>query len=238
METLENILVQLETKVGDVNDERGTFKGYASVFGSIDLGGDTVSKGAFEESLSEWKAAGRMPQMLYYHDDKEIIGEWTEMKEDEKGLYVEGRLWIKGDEALESSRKAYNILRSNSVKGLSIGYRALEVENMELMDGTVIRNLKKIKLFEVSIAPWSMEPKAEVLNVKQQKPDGGDGSKNPTKREIEKVLRDSGLCSKKQAQAIVSKGYNSTGWDDSENEPSEAWTILESLNSISSILER
>ena len=73
-------------------DEGGCFEGYASVFGVQDSDGDVIVKGAFKESLDEFKAAGRMPKMLWQHDTRQIIGKWVEMYEDDNGLYVKGRM--------------------------------------------------------------------------------------------------------------------------------------------------
>ena len=42
-------------------DETGTFEGFASVFGEVDLVGDTVAPGAFAKSLAAHRRKGRMP---------------------------------------------------------------------------------------------------------------------------------------------------------------------------------
>lgn len=218
----------IEVKLGDENNAMGTLSGYASVWNSVDLGGDQIQSGAYSKTLAEWAAKGMMPQMLFYHDSEEVIGEWTKMVEDEKGLYVEGRLWVKADERIESAVKAYNILKSNSVKGLSIGYRAKDYEIQEQMDGGNIRILKEIQLMEVSIAPWSMEPKASVTSVKSDRSWGGD---IPTKRELEKLLRDVG-ASTKQAKAIISGGHDALSRDEKAVDNSEVLDALKNLQSI------
>ncbi len=66
----------------------GAFAGYASVFGEVDLGKDVIERGAFRASLTERGAGG--VRMLYQHDPNEPIGAWTLIREDERGLYVEG----------------------------------------------------------------------------------------------------------------------------------------------------
>ena len=203
-------LIEVKFDGGDANSQRGHFSGYASVWDSVDLGGDMVRAGAFQKTLASWSEKGMMPQLLYYHDMGEVIGEWKVMAEDEKGLYVEGFLWIAEDNKLECAQKAYNILRSNSVKGLSIGYRVNDYDEKTLMDGTKIRELKEIDLLEVSIAPWAMEPKASVTSVKSL---AGKDGQIVSKREVEKALRDAGL-SVRQAKAFISQGYDAIGRDD------------------------
>src|SRR6218665_3390353 len=68
----------------------GTFSGYASVFGEVDLGKDRIERGAFLNSLVERGAPG--VRMLYQHDPNEPIGAWKAIREDARGLYVEGVL--------------------------------------------------------------------------------------------------------------------------------------------------
>ena len=202
MET-KRALVNFDVKMEDETSTRGHFSGYGSTFENIDLGGDIVERGAFTKSLDSWKNKGQLPQLLWYHNNEEIIGEWTKMEEDERGLYVEGKLWINGESRIERAVQAYNVLKSNSVKGLSIGYRVKEKEDQENMDGGMVRKLKEIDLFEVSIAPWAMNPQASVLGVKSMTDEEGNVL---SKREVEKILRDSGL-SKRQAQVFIARGY-------------------------------
>lgn len=230
-----------EVKLEDQTSTRGFFSGYGSIFGNVDLGGDIVERGAFSKSLNEWSSKGQLPQMLWYHNEQEIIGEWTKMVEDESGLYVEGKLWINGESKIERAVQAYNVLKSNSVKGLSIGYRVKDRETQENFDGSVIRRLKEIELFEVSIAPWAMNPQASVTGVKSMTDDEGNVL---SKRDVEKILRDSGL-SKKQAQAFIASGYSALERDakgdvkaaESDSQK-ELASVLESLNSLSSTLKR
>jgi phage head maturation protease len=61
----------------------GTFAGYASLFGAVDLGQDLVMPGAFAESLDARGARG--VKLLFQHDPNEPIGVWLELNEDDKG---------------------------------------------------------------------------------------------------------------------------------------------------------
>ena len=69
-------------------DEDGTFAGYASLFGRIDLGKDIIERGAFARSLRDRGA--KNIRMLFQHDPNQPIGVWTEVKEDARGLFVRG----------------------------------------------------------------------------------------------------------------------------------------------------
>lgn len=99
--------------------ETGEFEGYGSVFGVKDSYGDIVVPGAFTKSLQTWKEKGRMPALLWQHQTAEPIGVYTEMKEDDVGLYVKGRLLIDDDPL---AKRAHGHMKAGSITGLSIGY--------------------------------------------------------------------------------------------------------------------
>ena len=197
----------------DPTQDRGVFTGYASVWDSVDLGGDMIRRGAFTASLNDWMAKGMLPQLLWYHDVKEIIGDWLEMGEDDHGLKVKGKVWAFGDLKIEGSVRAYNVINGTSVKGLSIGFRVIKSTDQKQLDGSVIRILEEIELVEVSIAPWAMEPKASVTSVKSFV--GYDGQV-VSKRECEDLLRDVCKLSIKQAKAFISGGYNAISRDEKD----------------------
>lgn len=99
----------LELKAGG---SEGTFEGYGAIFGNVDRDGDTVARGAFAESLK-----ARLPMLLWQHDTKAPIGRFDEVREDERGLYVRGRLSMSGRGA-----EAYELLKMGALDGLSIGF--------------------------------------------------------------------------------------------------------------------
>lgn len=132
-----------------------SFKGYASTFGNVDLGGDVVMPGAFGESLKK-----RMPKMLYQHDYREPIGVFTMCREDEKGLYVEGIL----PKDNSRSRDVASLIRCKAIDSMSIGYRINNTDDFEVRDG--IRYLKNIDLWEASWVTFPMNPEAKVTDMK------------------------------------------------------------------------
>ncbi|WP_340619194.1 HK97 family phage prohead protease, partial [Xenorhabdus entomophaga] len=75
----------------------GEFEGYGSVFGVKDSYDDIVLPGAFANTLKQWNEKGSLPALLWQHRMDEPIGIYTEMKEDETGLYLRGRLLIDDD---------------------------------------------------------------------------------------------------------------------------------------------
>ena len=184
-------------------DASGTFTGYGSVFDTVDSYGDTIVKGAFTETLKTWKAKGKLPKQLLQHgggffsggaDDMVPIGKWEEMKEDDHGLYVSGRLFqIDTDRA----KSVYAALKEGELDGLSIGF---QTKKWEYDKETEVRTLTEIDLWEVSLVTFPANDPARVESVKAA---NGD---LPTERDFEGFLRDAGF-SKRQAQVIVADGF-------------------------------
>lgn len=194
---VERLLVGLgEVKLADAADESEmTFAGYGAVFGNVDSYGDVIAKGAFTETLKKARSSGQWPAMLSQHggmfgDDATPIGIYTEMREDDHGLFVEGKLapTVKGREAYEllkmKPRPAYN--------GLSIGFRPTEWV-MRSKPEEPRRTLKAVDLVEVSLVTFPANGKARVTSVKNEF--------NP--REIEDGLRDAGLSRADSVKAVA-----------------------------------
>ena len=165
-------------------DQDGVFEGYASVFGVVDQGMDVVERGAFRKSLGSRKV-----KMLWQHDMSQPIGVWDDIYEDERGLFVRGRLL----KEVEKGREAMALLRAGAIDSMSIGYRTMEA--IPEGDGRV-RKLMEVDLFEISLVTFPMLPDAKVTNVKSI----------TTERDFERFLRDAGY-SRKDAVAITLHGF-------------------------------
>lgn len=196
----------------------GRFKGYGSTFGNVDLGKDRCAKGCFARSLTEHSKSETLPAMYWMHDRSEPIGDWIDMREDARGLVVEGQLWT-GDNATDASRKALNLLRGTSPKGLSIGYKT---QKFSYDQKTGVRTLEDTDLFEVSVVGYGMNPKALVTHVKGLFLDG----LIPSIRDVEDILRDAGMSST-QAKAFLANGYKALQRD--ADAPTAAEEIAELL---------
>jgi HK97 family phage prohead protease len=175
----------------------GTFEGYASLFGSEDLGHDIVEPGAFRDSLAERGPRGI--KLLFQHDPAEPIGVWNELVEDAKGLYARGRLMTE----VARAREVLALMRAGALEGLSIGFRAVKaIRDAE----TGTRRLQAIDLWEISVVTFPMQPEARVASVKRQRP---FADHIPTERELERFLtRDAGMR-RSEARAVVRSGLKS-----------------------------
>ena len=194
-------------------DADGLFEGYASVFGIVDQGLDVVERGAFVKSLG----SGRKVKMLWQHDTEKVIGVWDEIREDERGLFVKGRL-LKG---IKLAEEAMVMLRAGALDSMSIGYRTVEAV---AEGGGRIRKLMELDLFEVSLVTFPMLPDAKVTDVKSL----------ATEREFEAFLRDAGY-SRKEATALTLHGFKGlTGLRDAVSDGGDegAKALLQSLEKL------
>lgn len=197
----------------------GTFSGYGSTFNNVDLGRDIVMPGAFDKTLNEHARAKTMPGMYFSHDVREPIGEWHTMATDEKGLLMEGQIWV--GKGIPKAEQTYLMLKSNGPKGLSIGFYA----KWEIDEGRKVRKLKEIDLKEVSPTPFPMNTRAVITSVKSLMA----GRDSFTVREAEDALRDAGLSSG-DAKQFVALCYSGFKQRDAESKTIEA--ALHRLNTI------
>lgn len=198
--------------------EPGEFEGYASIFGEMDQSRDIVISGAFRDSLIK-RPAERI-KMLWQHDRDKIIGRWSEVREDSRGLYVKGKLIL----GIEKGREANELMQAGALDGLSIGYRTLVDEYDR---DTETRRLKEVELREVSLVTFPMLESAVAALVK--------GDVTPTEREFEGWLRDAGF-SHRQAKAIIAEGYKSIR---SERDAGvDGQGVAEALHELASVFRR
>ncbi|MBO9464407.1 HK97 family phage prohead protease [Tropicibacter sp. R15_0] len=147
----------------DITVVEGTkIEGYASLFGACDQGGDVVSKGAYGRSLKKLEADNRAVKMLWQHDPAQPIGIWDEVREDERGLYVKGRLL----DSVEKGREAAALIEAGAIDGLSIGYRTVKASKNDKGQ----RLLNELELWEVSLVTFPMLPSARVA-AKAEEPE-------------------------------------------------------------------
>lgn len=182
-------------EVKEYKEADGTFAGYASVFGIEDDGSDIVMKGAFTQTLAELASKGRTLPMLWCHDPMSPLGGYTTLREDDRGLYCEGK-FTPGVEKADETRA---LMKDGVINGLSIGYRTKRYEIDNSNPDVYRRKLLEVKLYEISVVTFPMLDDARVTDVKsivELEP-----------REIEKLFKDAGLSGKdaKLAVSVVQK---------------------------------
>ncbi len=144
----------------------GVFKGYASTW-DRDLYDDEIVKGAYAECLkADFKGTGEGIPIYWNHDystPMNLIGQSVSAVEDERGLAFVGRLDLESPEG----KRAYEHLRAGRVHQMSIGFLAQETAWVK-SDGDHYphREIRKIRLFEVSLVTMAANQQCEVDEVK------------------------------------------------------------------------
>lgn len=156
----------LKVKAAGTEDglEDGQFTAYASVFGNVDSYGDIVVAGAFAESLKGWEESGNVIPLLFGHnmsDPDYNIGAIVKAEEDEHGLLVTAQL------DLESPKGAqvYRLIKGRRVSQMSFAYEVLDAAGAE-QDGEAVVELRRLKLYEVSVVPIGANQETEITAVK------------------------------------------------------------------------
>lgn len=195
-----------------LDDEARTIEGYGSIFGNVDSYGDIVVPGAFTKSIGK-----RKPKMLWQHEPDQPIGVWDIVEEQEKGLYLKGRIF---DTTLGND--AYKLVKGGALSGLSIGYAT---EQYEIDNEKDIRKLTQVKLYEVSLVTFPANEKATITGIK---------SAHETERDFEHFLRDAGY-SREAAKIVTARGFKAlSGQREAESE--ELQLLADALERFSSTL--
>lgn len=184
--------IRLEIKSTD--DATGEFEGYGSVFGNVDSYNEVVAKGAFTNSLNEKSPKGI--KLLWQHDSSQPIGVWENMYEDDKGLYVKGRLLIND---VAKAKEAYALLKVGALDGLSIGFTVNPGGIQWSNDGSY-KLLTDVNLWEVSVVTFPANARAVVNSIKDMDMQKRENSI----RDFENFLRESGNFSNREAVEIAS----------------------------------
>ena len=155
-----NLVTRFEVK--GLDEEARTFQGLAATW-DLDLGGDVIEPGAFKKTLKDWASSKRVLPLLDSHNGhsvRAVVGKLTEAEETKGGLESTFEV-IDGPDGDEVFRR----VKGGYVDGLSIGYSAVAVRYPETeaeQNSGVYRFLKEVKLHEVSVVLWPMNPEARI----------------------------------------------------------------------------
>ena len=146
----------LSFRTEEYDEESGIFSGYAAVYGNIDSGGDIIEPGAFTKTIAEgWERV----KILALHNDCWLpIGRPLELREDSNGLFIKAKI---SDTSMGRDIKV--LLKDGVLNELSIGYDPIVFD----YDENGIRHLREVKLWEVSVVTWAMNPEATITDYKQ-----------------------------------------------------------------------
>ena len=140
------------------DDDAGTFTGHAAIFGERNSFNEIVKAGAFARTLADHQSRGVRPPMLWSHNTGEVIGVWTDIREDERGLAVTGKLVTE----TARGREAHALLKAGALNGLSIGFRPRQQER----GPNGLRILSDIDLVEISLVALPAAGSARIKQVR------------------------------------------------------------------------
>lgn len=144
----------------------GEFLVYPSTFTRTpDSYGDVVAKGAFTETIAEWKESGNVLPGLYGHrlDDPDFfVASALEMGEDDHGW------WIKGVFDLDSPKgpQVYRLVKGRRINQMSFAFDTLDEGAVELEDGGKANELRKVSVYEFSFVPVGANQDTSIVAVK------------------------------------------------------------------------
>jgi HK97 family phage prohead protease len=144
-----------------LNNHIGMIEGYASTFNNADRDGDVILKGAFTESILDFRNRGQKIPMLSGHSRDKLIGGFDPnlMVEDEYGLKVVGEIDLDTQEGKED----YSLIKKGFLDSFSIGFRISMDDTYKEGETTIF---KKVDLLEISTTPIPANIDARINKVK------------------------------------------------------------------------
>lgn len=150
-----------ELRINNLEEKR-YIEGHAAVFDSWSetLGGifpfkEKVRKGAFSQTIEKDDI-----RALFNHDPNYVLGRnkagTLELKEDERGLYV--RI-IPPD--TQAARDLITSIERGDINQMSFGFM-VEEEKWDTVDGVDVRELRRVRLFDVSPVTFPAYPSTDV----------------------------------------------------------------------------
>ena len=154
---MEHKNISFEVKAFDY--KKRTLEGIASAFGNVDLGMDIIHEGAFTKTLAE---RGNKVRFLWQHKSDEPIGRIIEIREIDAGLYIKAII-----SNTSRGRDSLELLNDKAIDGLSIGYDPIGRPDLTKTDNGTVRNLREVRLWEVSLVTFPMNEEATVTSLKR-----------------------------------------------------------------------
>lgn len=143
----------------------GEVEAVVSVYGNVDLMGDRVVKGAFADTLAEWKSAGDPIPMVWSHDwanPMSHIGSWdaASATETDQGLLLKGNIDVGVGNPVAD--QVARLLADRRVKEFSFAYDVQDEKPAS--DGA--NELLKLGLIEAGPTLKGANPETELVMAK------------------------------------------------------------------------
>lgn len=166
------VLVRVVTSFtlkASTNAEERTFEGFAATWNQ-DLGNDVIEKGAFKETIKNWKKSGDALPLLDSHDQWSImsaLGQLVDAQETDKGLWTKWEVLDGPDgDAVLARLRPMKLSKRPIIGKMSIGFFPEEFNFTQPKGSTDpwdrIRHLTKVDLKEVSLVLFPMNNEASI----------------------------------------------------------------------------
>lgn len=119
---------------------------------------DIIHKGAFTKTIEERKSRIKFCKN---HELSDPVGVTLDIKEDEVGLFTESK-FSAAEKDLQTK------VREGIFNEMSIGYVATKVSFEKKEDGTLIRHIWEVKLYEYSIVTLARHEGAKISEMKSE----------------------------------------------------------------------
>jgi HK97 family phage prohead protease len=155
MSGIEYKVTGTEFKVDD-SAEDGNYQGHFSVFGNVDEGQDIAHPGMFAKTLQE---RAHKVKVFFAHDWMKLIGPAPKtLEEDSHGLFAEGKLTL----GSFWGNEVWQLMKDDALNEGSFGYETVKAD----FDKEGFRNLREVKLYEISPVPLGMNPLTSIRAIK------------------------------------------------------------------------
>lgn len=140
----------------DADEKNGIVKGYGSYFDNKDSDADIIRRGAYQKTIKE---NGERVKYLYQHNMMQPIGKMRELYEDEKGL-----VFVAEIPKTTLGKDVMELMKAGVITENSVGILPIVKE-----DKGDYREIKEVKLFEISAVTLAANDQAKILDVKGTK---------------------------------------------------------------------
>ena len=140
-------------QVIDYDEKNGIVKGYGSYFDNKDSDMDIIRKGAYQKTIKE---NGERVKYLYQHDMMQPIGKMKELFEDDKGL-----VFVAEIPKTQLGNDVMELMKAGVITENSVGIMPIVKENKG-----DYRELREVKLYEISAVTLAANDQAKILDVK------------------------------------------------------------------------
>lgn len=144
----------------DIDVNKGIVTGYFAAFNSVDSDNDVIEKGSFLKTIQERGPEGKqLIKWLLDHDKYKAIGKVEVLKEDNYGLYYEGKV---GRHTL--GKDFMFMVEDGIINQHSFGYKTIK-ENYDNLSKT--NRIKELMMYEgSSIQFLGANPNTPITGVK------------------------------------------------------------------------